>query len=59
MIMYFNFNLAEKNKRYIRTAYTFMEAIGEIGGALEFFYVAVSLLLTPFTYNISQILIYN
>jgi hypothetical protein len=46
MIMYFNFNLAEKNKRYIRTAYTFMEAIGEIG-------VAVALVLTPFTFNIS------
>lgn len=59
MIMYFNFNLAEKNKRYIRTAYTFMEAIGEIGGVLEFCYVAVALLLTPFTHNISNILIYN
>jgi len=53
MIMYFNFNLAEKNKRYIRTAYTFMEAIGEIGGILEFFYVAVAFVLTPFTFNIS------
>ena len=59
MIMYFNFNLVEKNMRYIRVAYTFMEAIGEVGGILEFFYVVVSLILTPWTFNITSIQIYN
>ena len=52
LIQYFNFFLAEKNRKGGRIAYTLMDVLGDIGGSLEAITLCLAFLLTPVTYNL-------
>ena len=50
-----NFVLSERNTKYYRIAYTFMDALGEIGGLIEMASLIIAFFLFPVNYNIQGI----
>ena len=50
-----NFILSERSTKYYRIAYTFMDALGEIGGLKEMASLIIAFLLFPVNYNIQGI----
>ena len=55
MVYYTNFVLTEKNTKFYRIAYTFMDVLGEVGGLIEGAKILLVLLLFPFNYNLNNI----
>ena len=49
-----SFNLSEKSTNYYRKSYTFMDALGDLGGLLEALTVVCAFLVSPF-YNNMQV----
>lgn len=46
-----SFNLSEKSTYFYRRSYTFMDALGDIGGLLEALIVVTTFLVSPFYSN--------
>ena len=50
-----NFNLAEVNHRSYRQSYTYLEALGDVGGVFEACLIIFAFLISPFYFKIHHI----
>jgi hypothetical protein len=50
-----NFNLADVNHRSFRQSYTYLEALGDVGGVLEAFVIIFAFVISPIYFKIHDL----
>ena len=52
MFLAVSINLQQKNIQYVRRAYTFLDALGDIGGLFEGLTIIFTIMISPFYHKI-------